>query len=82
MNSKNSSPKSTILSPGTHIQGEIFSEGALVLEGVVEGRIVCNRVNIKPAGAVLGSLNCTSLRIEKGGRVDGELQVMDQPITF
>lgn len=73
------STRSTILSPGTHIQGDIFTEGSLVLEGVVEGRVVCNRAYVKPDGAVKGVLNCNSLHIEQGGKVDGELQVLNLP---
>jgi hypothetical protein len=68
---------STILSPGTHIHGDIFTEGSLILEGVVEGRVVCNRAYVKPDGAVKGVLNCNSLHIEQGGKVDGELQVLN-----
>jgi cytoskeletal protein CcmA (bactofilin family) len=68
-----------ILSSGTLVRGDIYSEGALVIEGTVEGNIIGNRVYVKPNGKVKGTVTCRSLMIERGGLVDGELKVMDSP---
>jgi cytoskeletal protein CcmA (bactofilin family) len=68
-----------ILSSGTLVRGDIYSEGVLVIEGVVEGSIIGNRVYVKPKGKVKGTVSCRSLVIEKGGIVNGSLKVVDTP---
>lgn len=67
----------TILSGGTFIRGDVFSQDVLVLEGGIEGNIVGNRVIVKPQGWVHGDLTCRSLSIEPGGVVDGAIKVSD-----
>ncbi|MBI4797476.1 MAG: polymer-forming cytoskeletal protein [Desulfarculus sp.] len=67
----------TILSGGTFIRGDVFSQDVLVVEGGIEGNIVCNRVIVKPQGWVHGDVTCRSLSIEPGGVVDGAIKVSD-----
>ena len=69
----------TIVSGGTFLRGDLFSEDVLVIEGGVEGNIVGNRVIVKTRGWVHGDLNCRSLSIEPGGVVDGAVRVSTQP---
>ena len=66
----------TILAKGTYIQGEVFSEDMLVVEGGFEGNLVGDRVIIKSSGQVQGDLNCRSLSIEKGGILNGDIRVL------
>ena len=42
--------KLTVLSAGTFIRGDLYSQDVLVVEGGVEGNIVGNRVIIKNKG--------------------------------
>jgi hypothetical protein len=69
----------TILSSGTFVRGDLFSEDILVVEGGIEGNILGNRVIIKPTGWVHGDLSCRSLSIEPGGVVDGAVKVTTKP---
>ncbi|MFH1035053.1 MAG: polymer-forming cytoskeletal protein [Pseudomonadota bacterium] len=67
----------TILSGGTFVRGDVYSQDVLVIEGGIEGNIVGNRVIVKPQGWVHGDLTCRSLSIESGGVVDGAIKVSD-----
>ena len=67
----------TVLSGGTFIRGDIYSQDVLVVEGGIEGNLVGNRVIIKPQGWVHGDVTCRSLSIEPGGVVDGAIKVSD-----
>lgn len=67
----------TILSGGTFVRGDVYSQDVLVIEGGIEGNIVGNRVIVKPQGWVHGDLTCRSLSIEHGGVVDGAIKVSD-----
>ncbi len=69
----------TILSAGTFVRGDVYSEDTLVIEGGIEGNVAANRVIVKPKGWVHGDLNCSSLSIEPGGVVDGEVKVAQAP---
>lgn len=69
----------TIVSGGTFMRGDVFSEDVLVIEGGVEGNIVGNRVIVKTQGWVHGDITCRSLSIEPGGVVDGEVKVANNP---
>ena len=69
--------KLTILSAGTFVRGDVFSQDVLVVEGGIEGNLVGNRVIVKPQGWVHGDLLCRSLCIEPGGVVDGAVKVSD-----
>ena len=65
----------TILAAGTFVRGDIFSDDVLVIEGGVEGNIRGNKVIVKALGWLRGNLQCSSLSIELGGVVDGEVVV-------
>ncbi len=67
----------TVLSGGTFVRGDVYSQDVLVIEGGIEGNIVGNRVIVKPQGWVHGDLTCRSLSIEPGGVVDGAIKVSD-----
>ena len=66
----------TILARGTYIQGEVFSDDLLVVEGGIEGNLKGDRVIIKSSGQVQGDLNCRSLSIETGGILNGDIRVL------
>ena len=68
----------TILSAGTFVRGQVYSQDILVVEGGIEGNIVGNRVIVKSQGWVHGDLMCRSLSIEPGGVVDGAIKVSEQ----
>lgn len=65
----------TILSAGTLLKGDVYSEDTLVIEGGVEGNVSGSRVIVKPKGWVHGDIVCRSLSIEPGGVVDGAVRV-------
>lgn len=67
----------TILSAGTFVRGQVYSQDVLVVEGGIEGNIVGNRVIVKSQGWVHGDLMCRSLSIEPGGVVDGAIKVSE-----
>ncbi len=72
--------KLTVLSSGTFIRGDLYSQDVLVVEGGVEGNIVGNRVIIKNKGWVHGNLLARSLCIEPGGVVDGAMKVNESAV--
>lgn len=72
--------KLTVLSAGTFIRGDLYSQDVLVVEGGVEGNIVGNRVIIKNKGWVHGNLLARSLCIEPGGVVDGAMKVNESAV--
>jgi cytoskeletal protein CcmA (bactofilin family) len=72
--------KLTVLSAGTFIRGDVFSQDVLVVEGGIEGNIVGNRVIIKQKGWVHGNLLCRALSIEPGGVVDGAMKVNETAV--
>ncbi|MCA1905956.1 MAG: polymer-forming cytoskeletal protein [Desulfarculus sp.] len=72
--------KLTVLSAGTFIRGDLYSQDVLVVEGGIEGNIVGNRVIIKNKGWVHGNLLARSLCIEPGGVVDGAMKVHEQAV--
>lgn len=65
----------TILSRGTFLRGDLFSEDTLIVEGGVEGNLVGHRIIVKKGGWVHGNVSCRSLSIESGGIVDGDVRV-------
>lgn len=65
----------TILAAGTYVNGDLFSDDLMIIEGGVEGNVVGNRVIVKKHGWVQGALTCRSLSIELGGVVNGMIRV-------
>ena len=72
--------KLTVLSSGTFIRGDIYSQDVLVVEGGIEGNIIGDRVIIKNKGWVHGNLLARSLCIEPGGVVDGAMKVNEHAV--
>ena len=72
--------KLTVLSSGTFIRGDLYSQDVLVVEGGVEGNIIGDRVIIKSKGWVHGNILARSLSIEPGGVVDGAMKVHEQAV--
>jgi cytoskeletal protein CcmA (bactofilin family) len=71
----------SILAAGTFVRGDIFSEDLLIIEGGVEGKIVSDKVIIKPNGWVQGEMTCRSLLIELGGMLNGFIRVSSEPVN-
>ncbi len=79
----------TIIAQGNHLSGQVHISGKVHVDGVVEGRLeaaddvsigrqgvvrgclVAEHVNV--SGLVEGDLICTSLHIERGGEVRGNV---------
>ena len=59
-----------VVGPKGRILGEVRARH-LVVNGVVEGRIVCEQLDILPSGAVNGELMTGKMAIEPGGRFVG-----------
>lgn len=76
-----SSPKPTgainIISPGTRIEGEVFSNGDIRVDGVVDGYLNTKaKVVIGPKGTIKGELICESADVT--GIIDGKLSVKNE----
>ena len=56
------------------VKGEIFTNH-LVVQGLVEGAIDSNRLEIMAAGTVLGSITSGELIIEAKGHFEGESKI-------
>ncbi len=66
-----------IISPGTRIEGEIYSNGDIRIDGVVDGFVNTKaKVVIGPKGMVKGELVCDSADVT--GKIDGKLTVKNE----
>lgn len=66
-----------IISPGTRIEGEIFSNGDIRIDGVVDGFVNTKaKVVIGPKGMVKGEMTCESADVT--GKIDGKLTVKNE----
>ncbi len=59
-----------VVGPNGCIRGEVRARN-LVVNGRVEGRIICEQLDIMPAGVVSGELMSVRMSIEPGGRFVG-----------
>lgn len=65
-----------VISKGTHIQGDVFCEGDLKIDGEVNGKIYSkSKVMVGKGGFVDGNIECVQAEIY--GRVQGALTVQD-----
>jgi len=76
-----SSPQPTgainIISPGTRIEGEVFSNGDIRVDGIVAGYLNTKaKVVVGPKGIIKGELICESADVT--GKVDGKLSVKNE----
>lgn len=71
-----SSSDANVISRGTFIQGDVFCEGDLKVDGEVTGKIYCkSKVTVGKGGFVDGNIECVQAEIY--GRVQGALTVQD-----
>lgn len=66
-------PVPTIISEGSAVQGDIFSEGIIHIDGRVEGDITCTELVIGLKGCVCGSVNTQTLHLY--GTLQGKAMV-------
>ncbi|MCF6201759.1 MAG: polymer-forming cytoskeletal protein [Hydrogenimonas sp.] len=60
------------MAPGTRVEGSIFSEGGVHVDGEVEGDIIAKGyVIVAPGGRVRGSVVAKDVYL--GGRVEGDI---------
>jgi len=76
-----SSPQPTgainIISPGTRIEGEVFSNGDIRVDGIVDGYLNTKaKVVVGPKGMIKGELICESADVT--GKIDGKLSVKNE----
>lgn len=70
--------KSVVVGEGGEIEGEIHTQDAVVA-GHVAGTIHAeSRVELKDGSSVEGDIRSPSIRLEEGGRVDGELDMSEE----
>lgn len=68
--------EANVISKGTHIQGDVFCEGDLKVDGEVTGKIYSkSKVTVGKGGYVDGNIEC--VQAEVYGRVQGALTVQD-----
>lgn len=56
-------PVPTILSEGTSVKGDIFSDGIIHIDGNIEGDITCNELVVGIKGHVQGTVNTQTLHL-------------------
>ncbi len=69
---KRESGMPSIISPGMRVTGNLFSEGELQIEGVIDGDIKCHTVTVGADSAVTGVIECDDVRVL--GPVKGEIK--------
>ncbi|NOX88837.1 MAG: polymer-forming cytoskeletal protein [Calditrichaeota bacterium] len=70
--SEGSSTELNFIGKGTFVNGEIFTESNLRIDGKVKGKVVCkNTLTIGETGQVEGEVEATSAIV--GGKVNGKL---------
>lgn len=66
-----------IISPGTRIEGEVFSNGDIRVDGFVDGYLNTKaKVVVGPKGVIKGELICESADVT--GKIDGKLSVKNE----
>lgn len=72
----NASADANVISKGTRIQGDVFCEGDLRIDGIVTGKIYSkSKVMVGKGGFVDGNIECVQAEIY--GKVKGSLTVQD-----
>lgn len=66
-------PVPTIISEGSAVQGDLFSEGIIHIDGRVEGDITCAELVVGIKGNVCGMVNTQTLHLY--GSLQGKAQV-------
>ena len=67
-----------VIGPNGYVQGEVRASH-MVVNGRVEGRIVCEDIDIMSSGVAKGELYCENMAIESGGRFIGQSFVGEVP---
>jgi len=66
-----------IISPGTRIVGEVFSNGDIRVDGIVDGYLNTKaKVVVGPKGMIKGELICESADVT--GKIDGKLSIKNE----
>lgn len=66
-----------IISPGTRIEGEVFSNGDIRVDGVVDGYLNTKaKVVVGPKGIIKGELICESADVT--GKIDGKISIKNE----
>ncbi|WP_413113232.1 bactofilin family protein [Thaumasiovibrio sp. DFM-14] len=65
------SDKSLVISNDGRVKGEVYSDKIMV-NGLLEGNVYANEIEILELGKVTGTIYCDNLSIEKGGSFLGE----------
>ena len=61
---------------GTTVEGTIFSESDIRVDGIIKGKLTCkSKVIIGPSGIINGEVKCQNALIE--GKFDGKLRVIE-----
>ena len=67
-----------VVGPNGYVHGEVRASH-MVVNGRVEGRIVCEDIDIMSSGVAKGELYCENMAIESGGRFIGQSFVGEVP---
>ena len=62
----------SVISVGTHFEGRIVSDAAVLVEGTLEGDIQASHLHIGAAGAVTGNISATDVTIL--GSMEGDIR--------
>ncbi|RMF11261.1 MAG: polymer-forming cytoskeletal protein [Alphaproteobacteria bacterium] len=71
---------SLIISDKAEINGTVSAE-TIIVDGIVEGPIRGNDVELKAHAQVTGDIHHSSLSIEKGARFEGRSKQVDSPLS-
>ena len=64
-----------MIGEGVTITGNIIADNEVIIQGIVEGDVECNVININQSGKIKGNIKSKNMNIE--GVVDGEINVKD-----
>jgi cytoskeletal protein CcmA (bactofilin family) len=62
----------SVISADMHVLGNIISEGALDIDGKIEGNIKCHTATIRPNGRVLGDIEAQQIHVH--GNIEGVIK--------
>ena len=66
--------KHNLITTGTKIKGEIFAEGDLRVDGIIEGILICKgKLVLGAEGSIKGEITCKTAEIM--GTIDGKMIV-------
>jgi cytoskeletal protein CcmA (bactofilin family) len=69
---RNAQASVSVIAAGTHFEGRIVSDAAVLIEGTLEGEVQASQLHVAASGAVTGNISATEITIL--GSAEGDIR--------